>query len=328
MNYFFDANYENLISKNPRFNELYLRRYGHEEVSINDFSNQDYSDIMALFNLVWFDPIWKDKYPELNKLFKKGKNYTLEDRLKIVELNKKIMRQIIPAYKKYQDEGRIEILTSPYNHPILPILINPNDVKVPSLKHPLPECKIDLIEDAKNQILLGMKKIEDTFGKAPKGIWPSEHCVSQKTIELFADLGVEWVLTDESVLSNSIKKQFIRDFRGCYVDPYDACSLYSYKTRKNKKINLLFRNSVVPNLINFDYPSRDSILSANDLFGRIKTANDKLKNSPDKRHIATIAMDGENSWDAYPEDGAVFLERLYSLIEKEKNIFIGDIKIL
>ena len=320
LNYFFDANYENLISKNPRFNELYIKRYGQEEISINDFSNQEYADIMMLFNLVWFDPIWFDVYPKLKELKEKGKNYTLEDRQTVIDLNRTIIKQIIPAFKEYQDEGRIEILTSPYNHPILPILINPNDLKIPALKYPLPDCKIALTVDAKEQIKLAVDKIRETFGKVPKGIWPSEHCISQKTLDVLANLGIKWVVTDESVLSNSIKKEFVRDFRGCYEDPYDVCSLYLYRTKRDKEINILFRDSVIPNLIAFEYSHHDSFLCANDLFDRIKTVHDKLRNSPDKKHILTIAMDGENSWDSYPSDGRIFLERLYSLINDDKNI--------
>lgn len=327
LNYFFEANYKNLISKNPRYNELYLKRYGREEVSINDFTNQEYADIMALFNIVWFDPIWKNVYPELKKLEEKGKNYTIKDRIQIIELNRKIIRQIIPTFKKYQEEGRIEILTSPYNHPILPILINCNDLKVPSLKYPLPEFNVDFSADAKEQIELGIQKTKEVFGKTPKGFWPSEHCISQKTLDLLADLGIEWIVTDESVLSNTIKKQFIRDFRGCYEDPYDVCSLYEYRSKHENDINLLFRNSVMASLIGFEYAHRDSVYSANDLFDRIKTIHDKLRNSPDEKHILTIAMDGENSWDAYPNDGATFLERIYSLIENDtdiKTVLVSD----
>ena len=88
LNYFFDANYENLISKNKRYNELYQKRYGGEDIRITDFTNQDYADIMMLFNLVWFDPIWKDVYPELKAFEAKGENYTLEDRQRLIELNR------------------------------------------------------------------------------------------------------------------------------------------------------------------------------------------------------------------------------------------------
>ncbi len=327
LNYFFDVNYENKISKNPRYNELYLKRYNNSEVNINDFSDQDYADIMMLFNLVWFDDIWKNVYPELKTFEKKGRNYTLKDRQQLIELNRKIIRQIIPSFKKYQDAGRIEIMTSPYNHPILPILINPNDLKIPGLKNPMPDCKIALMVDVKDQLKMALEKMEATFGVKPKGIWPSEHCISQKTLDVLANMDTEWVITDESVLSNSIKKEFIRDFRGCYEDPYDLCSLYLYKTKREKEINIIFRNSVFPNLITFEYPKHDSVLCAEDLYGRIKNIYDKLENAPDKSHLLTIAMDGENCWEYYAKDGAVFLDKLYSLINNDeslKTVLISD----
>ena len=320
LNYFFDVNYENKISKNQRYNELYVKRYSKEEADIKDFTDQDYSDLMMLFNLVWFDDIWRDVYPLIRKMEKKRKGYTLKDRQNIIELNREIIRQIIPTFKKYQDDGRIEILTSPYNHPILPILINPNDLKTPALKDSMPDCKIALMVDVKEQLKMALERIETVFGRKPKGIWPSEHCISQKTLDVLANMDTQWVITDESVLSNSIKKEFVRDFRGCYEDPYDLCSLYLYKTKREKEINIIFRNSVFPNLITFEYPNHDSINCANDLYDRIKNIYDKLENSPDKSHLLTIAMDGENSWENYTKDGAVFLERLYSLINDDKTL--------
>ncbi len=320
LNYFFDANYETLISRNYRYNELYIKRYTNPEVGINDFSLQDYSDILMLFNLVWFDPIWKNVYPELDEFEKKGRDYTLEDRKRLIELNRVIIRQIIPTFKKYQDDGRIEIITSAYNHPIVPILINPNDLKTPALKHAMPDCKVALMVDVKEQIKLAIEKFQNVFGQRPKGFWPSEHCVSQKTFDVVANLGFEWVVTDESVLSNSLKKDFVRDFRSCYEDPYDVCSLYVYTTKCSKNVNLVFRDSVIPNLINFEYSHHDSIMCANDLFDRIKTVYDKLKNSPDEKHLFTIAMDGENCWDSYPQDGSLFLNHFYSLLENDKEL--------
>ena len=320
LTYFFDANYETMISKNERFNELYLKRFSNEQISIDSFSPDEYSDIMMLFNLVWIDPLWRNAYPELKKFDKKGKNYSLNDRCTLIEINRKIMRQIIPSFKKYQEEGKIEIITSPYYHPIIPILINPKDLKTPSLKYPMPDCKMALMVDLKEQLKMSVEKITELFGIKPQGIWPSEHCVSQKTLDVLANQGFKWVITDESVLSNSLEKEFVRDYRGCHEDPYDLCSLYSYKTKQEKEINIVFRDSLIPNLISFEYANKDSDLCANDLFDRIKTVYDKLKNSPDKKHLLTIAMDGENSWDSYPNNGKTFLKKLYSLINNDKNI--------
>ena len=49
---------------------------------------------MMLFNLVWFDPIWKKAYPELKRFEEKGKNYTLKDRKALIELNRKIVDKV------------------------------------------------------------------------------------------------------------------------------------------------------------------------------------------------------------------------------------------
>lgn len=320
LNYFFDANYDNLISGNARYDELYVKRYERPDIGTEDFSDEEYSDIMFLFNFVWFDPMWRQSIPELKKFEEKQFGYTLDDRKNLIEIQRKIIRQIIPTFKKYQDEGRIEIITTAYNHPILPILAGSSEIKSHTYKHPFPEFKINLTNDAKELIKKAASRMEEAFGKRPNGIWPGELCISPKTLELFAGFGFKWTVTDERILSSSIHKEFIRDFRGCYEDPYDVCSLYKYNTKKDNNINIVFRDAVVPNLISFEYPHHKSEFCANDLFDRIKTAYDKLKNSPDASHILTIAMDGENCWENYENDGAVFLDKLYSLIENDKTI--------
>lgn len=319
LNYFFDANYSNLISHHEYYSQLYHKRYLKEEVDINDFSDQEYVDIMTWFNLVWFDPIWKTVYPEIVELLDKEKNFTLKDRETVIDVQRKIMQRIIPTFKKYQDEGKIEITTSPYYHPISPIILDMSVAKKSAIRYPFPDCKCNMEEDAKTQIKMALDKMEETFGKRPVGMWPSEHCVSSKTLECFADLGIRWTISDEGILANSIKKEFVRDFKGFLEDPYDLCSVYEFKP-KDKNINVIFRDSVIPNLISFEYPHHESVAAANDLYSRIKTIQNKLQNSPDDNHLLTIAMDGENSWESYSYDGALFLETLYKLISKDKTL--------
>ena len=86
INNFFDANFHSMILPSEEYNRLYQKYQLNPENDINMFSNQEYSDLMALFNLAWFDPIYKNIYPELKKLIKKGKNYTTEDRIKIIDI--------------------------------------------------------------------------------------------------------------------------------------------------------------------------------------------------------------------------------------------------
>ena len=314
LNNFFDANYQTMIFPFDEYNRLYQKRVSNPDCTLDLFDNQEYSDLMALFNLAWFDPVYKNKYPQLKKLFKKGKNYSLEDRQNIIEIQRDIIRKIIPTYKKFSKKGRIEITTSPYYHPILPILIDINGIKK-SFTDDLPvDLKMGL--DAKVQTQLALDRIEELFEKRPKGIWPSEHCVSTKTLDMFQDLGLEWTISDEGVLSNSIDFEFVRDFKGYLEDPYHL--LKSYENKNGMKI--IFRDAVIPNLISFEYPNHDSVLAANDLYDRIKVMQGKLLSSPDENHLLTIAMDGENCWENYAQNGFTFLKTLYKLIEDDKSL--------
>ena len=281
---------------------------------INEFSQQEYSDLMALFNLAWIDSAHQKDYPELKALYKKGSGYTLEDRIKIIEIQRDIIRKIIPTFKKYLADGRIELTTSPHYHPILPILVDIADVST-NQNGDLP-LTLGMKKDAEVQIKEALRIIEEAFGVKPQGIWPSEHCISNKTLKLLGDLGIKWTISDEGVLSNSIKFDFVRDFNGNLENPYPLLKVYDYKSG----VKVIFREAIFPNLISFEYPNHDSERVAIDLYDRIKTIQNKIQNSPDETHLLTIAMDGENCWENYAKDGAIFLNKLYELINNDESL--------
>lgn len=315
---FFDANYQTMILPNAEYHRLYQIAQISESTDIDAFTDQEYSDLMALFNLAWIDPSFKTSNSELKRLVKKGKNYTLEDRVQIIEIQREIIRKIIPTIKKLVEKNKIEITTSPYFHPILPILLEYKNIK----KNPIPEdeilnLKTDL--DAKLQTKLALDRIEEVFGKRPRGIWPSEQCVSRKTLEMLSNLGVEWSISDEGILSNSINFEFEHDFKGYLKEPYHLLKTYQYKT-KNSDIKMIFRDSTIPNLISFEYQNHNPLTTAGDLYDRIKILQSKILSSPDKEHLLTIALDGENCWENYLEDGASFLKALYTLITEDETL--------
>ncbi|MBO5947229.1 hypothetical protein J6Q66_00155 [bacterium] len=317
LNNFFDANYNNMILHHEPYCKLYQKRYLSQNISVDDFSLQEYSDIMMWFNLAWFDPYWKQEYPRLIDFAQKESGYTLEDRIELIGIQREIISRIIPSYKKFQDEGRIEISTSPYFHPILPILLDVNDANNPMNKFPLPKGNFDFEEDAQHQVIEALNMCEELFGKRPDGIWPSEHCISEKTLNMLADCGVKWAISDEGVLSNSLGTEFVRDFKGNLEIPYDLCHTYQFG---EKNINVIFRDAVIPNIIGFEYPRHNQEQSANDLYERIKTIQNKLITSPDNNHLLTIAIDGENCWENFAEDGEIFLNALYSLLENDNTL--------
>ncbi|MCQ2754765.1 MAG: hypothetical protein MJ231_06930, partial [bacterium] len=102
-------------------------------------------------------------------------------------------------------------------------------------------------------------------------------------------------------------------------DPYHLLKVYERQT-KTAPINVIFRDRSIPNLINFEYAGIDSTMAANDLFNKIKVIQNKLLVSPDDKHLLTIALDGENCWENYQNDGNDFLENIYSLITKDDSL--------
>lgn len=318
LQYFFDVNYSTMILKRDYYAELYNKRYSKEDISINDFTEQEYFDIIANYTLCWIDTKFYSMYPDLKDLSEKQKNYTYEDRVRIYEIQFDIMKKIIPYYKKFQDEGRIEISTSPFYHPIIPLLLDINESKCVYNEN-LPDKSTLLAEDAKEQTKRALDYFEEVFGRRPKGIWLPEHCISMASVDMLNELDVQWTVTDEGILANTLGREFARDFEGNLEAPFDLCVHYGFNSRNNK-VNVVFADSFFANLVGFGYGNYDGKVAANDFYEKIKTVQSKLQFSPKQDHLLTIAMDGENCWESYQNDGNEFLDTLYELIENDETL--------
>jgi alpha-amylase/alpha-mannosidase (GH57 family) len=319
LNNFFTPKYETMIFKSENYKNLYQKRFAKDNLDLNDFSNQEISDLMALFNLVWIDSIHLSRYPRLQELWDKQYNYTLEERIEIINIHHQIINEIIPTYKKYIAKGRIEMTTSAYYHSILPILIDiETSAKSTTTTEGLP-TNWSLLEDAKAQIKNALDRVEQVMGTRPKGFWPPELCLGPKTLEILSQEGIEWTISDERILADSIGFDFVRDFKGNLNDPYHLLKIYEYKT-KSAPINIIFRDRSIANLINFEYAGLEPKIAANDLFDKIKVIQSKILVSPDTTHLLTIALDGENCWENYQNDGNEFLNLIYSYIENDETL--------
>lgn len=326
INNFFNTKFETMVYKNETYRNLYQKRFSKDNFDIDDFNAQEYADLMAVFNLVWIDPVHFDRYPRLRELWDKKFCYSQEDRAEILEIQRQIIREIIPTFKKYIQEGRIELTTSPYYHAILPILIDAKSAAKTGLTSlGLPE-KLGMGDDARTQIKAALDRIEDVFGVRPQGMWPPELCIGPKTLTVFAHQGIKWTISDEGILSSSLNFDFIRDFKGNLSDPYHLLKVYNYQTKKSD-IKVIFRDRSIPNLINFEYAGINADMAAGDLYEKIKTIQNKLLVSPDDTHLLTIASDCENCWENYQNDGIEFLEKIYGLLEQDdtlETVLISD----
>lgn len=319
LNNFFSPKFDTMIVKSEHYKELFKKRFSENYRGYDDFTSQEFSDLMALFNLVWINPIHYKRYSELQSLWDKQYNYTQEDRIEIIRIHRQIISEIIPAYRKYLQSGRIEITASAYYHAILPILINmKTSLKSVITADNLP-AEFKMKDYAHIQVKKALDRIEEIFGVRPSGFWPPELCVDPRTLNLLAKEGIKWTIADEVVLSNSINFDFTRDFKGNLNDPYKLLKTYCYNS-KTAPIDIIFRDRTIPALLNFEYNGLNPKIAAGDLYEKIKNIQNKLVISPDETHLLTIASDEENCWENYINDGNDFLEHLYSKIEEDDSL--------
>ncbi len=321
---FFDLNWEKMIYKFPRYLEIlkkreFFRKQENNEYAsfANEFSNQEILDLTVWFNLSWFDYIWQKTEPELSSLIQKGRNFSEAEREVVLNKQIEIIRRIIPEYKKLMAQGTVELTTSPYYHPILPLLCNTDSARVARPNLSLPENNYHYPEDAYIQVKKGIDKYIECFGSAPLGMWPSEQSVSPEILPALADNNIKWIVSDEGILFNSLRYFPHRDKEHIFTDPAVLYQPYLLE-QSGRKIAMVFRDIYLSDAIGFVYSKMDPYVAASDLYNHLKAIQYKLPNN--YPYLVTIALDGENCWEHYSNDGYDFLCNFYEMVAGDSSL--------
>jgi alpha-amylase/alpha-mannosidase (GH57 family) len=322
LQYLFQANPEHLIGRYPRYAELWDRYQSTgtaPERAEKYFQPQDFTDLQVLSQLAWFDEFFL-REPEVAALISKGRSYSLADQQFVISRQRELISKVLPAHFDAAKAGRIEISTSPFYHPILPLVCDSNAGAASTPGLPLPQNRFRHPEDAKEQLQRGLDLHEKVFGLRPKGVWPSEGSVSEEVLAIAAGLGVQWMATDEGVLSRTLGMSFMRDGHGRLPD---ASSEKLYTTHQyesgHTRMNLIFRDHAISDLIGFVYSGMPPAEAASHLIRNIKeSAQPILKQGKDA--VVPIILDGENAWEYFPESGREFLRRFYDALQDDRSI--------
>ncbi|MGA7221887.1 MAG: glycoside hydrolase family 57 protein [Candidatus Acidiferrales bacterium] len=309
---------ENYIQRWPRFAELQAQlRSGGVEACIANFSERDWRDLQLLSQLAWMDEQYLAKDPVVSVLAAKGKDFSERDKGMLKEKQLELLGAVLPEYRIAAESGQIEISTTPYYHPILPLLCDTDIARVSNPHTPLPQPPFRFPEDAREQLSRARAFHERVFGKPPAGVWPSEGSVSDQALEIAMDLGFKWFATDEGVLGRTRNIGFWRDAEGY---PENGADLYTpWKLqRAGKEIFGFFRDHYVSDLIGFVYSRMGAVPAAEDLHRRIRA----IGNREPQGRTATVSviLDGENAWEYYPENGRQFLREFYRRVQDDPEI--------
>ena len=307
---FFSAHPQRMIHRFPRYGELYEARQAQKDV-VNQklaFSNQEFRDLQVLSQIAWFDEEFLESDQEVVDLIHKGRDFDSGDQARMLEKQKQILGKVIPVYHHAATSGQIEISTTPYYHPILPLLC---DSEIASVSHPgvpLPS-RFRYPQDARRQLEIAHQYIASEFESPPVGLWPSEGSVSDEVFGLAAEIGFEWAATDSGVLDRTLGRA--SGVEGLYRP-------YRWK-HDGRELSVIFRDHFMSDLIGFVYSRMDAAEAANDFLGRIRENCRGILGSG-RDALVPIILDGENAWEYYDRNGRPFLRELYRRISEDNGL--------
>jgi len=299
----FWANEKNMISPSSRYKELYVR-YGKNDLPIDSLS--DLLDLEVHFLLSWTGTFIKDESSFIKSLILKDRFYTEDEKDQLLSILKSKFKYILEYYKTLKNRGKIEISTTPYYHPILPLLLEPASFYEALPDISIPTNAIQLTEDASWHVKEAKSLYKKIFEEDPKGFWPAEGSVSTKTAETLIKHRLLWMASDEDILSRSLNLDLKdNNFRNKLYKKY-------YYSSDDQNIFIFFRDKELSDLFGFVYSGLPPEKAVDDFLGKLKEIFLKCNFSP---HVSII-LDGENAWEFYHNNAREFFDLLYLKISE------------
>jgi alpha-amylase/alpha-mannosidase (GH57 family) len=316
--HFFSANWATMVRPFPRYQELLVKRgldvHGQDLNRLaKQFSPQEFLDLQVWHNLAWFGYGCLQRFPRLAELRRKNRAYTEEDKQEVLALQQTAIRQIVPMYTALQDRGQIELTTTPFFHPILPLVIDSEFTRRARPDLPLP-ARFHAPADAEAQIRLAIDYHRKTFGRAPVGLWPSEGSVCPEMLPMLEKAGIQWLATDEGNLSRSLQMGHHAWNRHYHLyQPYSVGA-------PDHSLTMVFRDRDISDAFGFVYHKTTPDSAIDDVLRRVRgLAND----IPLEKGIIAVILDGENPWEHYHDGGERFLSLLFHAFEQD-GLHIGQ----
>jgi hypothetical protein len=140
------------------------------------------------------------------------------------------------------------------------------------------------------------------FGRAPRGLWPSEGSIAPELIPLMAKVGLKYFCSDEENLFNSLRRA------GQHADHLELFHGWRVE-HEGSAINAIFREKPLSDFIGFMAWRNEPHQAARHLLTHFRHICDQL-NRPDE--LVPIILDGENCWENFRDGGEAFLRELYT----------------
>jgi alpha-amylase/alpha-mannosidase (GH57 family) len=169
LQYFFQANAARMIYRYPRYGELFDlwqasgRNFSRAKRS---FDPRALRDLQVLSQLAWFDEEYQQHDGLVRALVRKGRDFTVEDQRQLSRKQTEVIGNVMPAYCDFAARGRIEISTTPFYHPILPLICDSSIAEVAHPYVPLPS-RFRHPEDAREHLTRSRSFMRERLDTSP-----------------------------------------------------------------------------------------------------------------------------------------------------------------
>ncbi len=301
----------------PRYRELsHKRGIGRNakqiERACRELDEAEFRDLQVWANLAWCGYAMRAESEVVRELIAKDRGFSEDDKRALLDEMHATLTKVLPLYKKLGDAGKTELTTSPFYHPILPLLCNMSDAQRCIDRAQLPTTLWHEPEEARRQLERARRAHQETFGAAPEGLWPSEGAVSDAALAEIEQAGFSWAASDEEVLAHSLNA-------GADNRP-GAQALYRPYRVGEGHMSIVFRDHQLSDLIGFVYRDWTAADAAQDMVARLRRIAESRPTGGTERDeppLVTVILDGENPWGWYPDGGEGFLRALYAALEAE-----------
>ena len=312
-----DPNALAMIQHYPSYKRLYdMARLceAHGESAQTYLSDRFFYDALTWYHLAWTGETVRRESELVTRLMAIGEQYTRQHRGELLGLIGELVRGVVARYARLAQAGRIELSTTPHNHPLAPLLLSFQSAHESEPKAPLPEEPE--YPGGRARVSAHLRSALDSharrFGAAPHGLWPAEGSVSEALLRVLSGNGLSWVASGEQVLANSLHAA------GHRSEPRSSYLYRPYRSDAAPDLLLFFRDDKLSDRIGFEYQKWWASDAAANFVAELERI--AAEAPAQERPLVSVILDGENAWDHYPYNAYFFLQELYRALESHAYI--------
>ncbi len=304
----FRLNHERNMHRYPAYSNLFnMAEHAKNTDSLDYLGDNYFSDLVTWYHLAWLGETVRQNNFVARRLIEKGRGFTSQDRRDLLILLASLLADIPHIHRKLVEAGKLELTTTPYAHPIMPLMLDFKtahetvaDALIPDESYPNGKAR------ALDHIHKAQQSHQDVFGHQAKGCWPAEGAVCNDTLALLGQSGFDWCATGEAVLHHSLKYN-LREQQG-NRDLYHPWLV----GEDDAQITCFFRDDKLSDLLGFEYSKWNTDDAINNFIHELADIRHRTQGM--EAPVVAIIMDGENAWEHYHENALPFLTKLYQAV--------------